>query len=293
MKRVQIQFAFTLIFALIFVKINAYHNSSGSKPTSPDVLNYADFKEIFRDDFNQDKLNTTNWQVGDNLIRPFTNQYQLYTKDNIQIKDGNLIISAQHNPTSHNGKIYEYTGGYLDSNFTTGIKFKYGYTEARIKLPQLVALDSSEPAFWALPDDYSRWPFSVELDIMEYSTVWTKDNKPYVFNTLIYGIRHQDQTNCTIYYRAPPLKLDFTQYHTYGMLWTEKEVTMYIDGIAHFTYVGNDPSNNSQVNCPIVIPNKNFFLILDFAVQQKQAKPEHYPKQMYVDYVRVLKPKQK
>ncbi|KAL4502132.1 hypothetical protein ABPG72_000367 [Tetrahymena utriculariae] len=263
MSRKKIQFAFILTFVLLFVISYTSHPSSGTHPTSPDVLNYADFKEVFRDDFYQDQLNTTNWQVGDNLIRPWTNQYQLSTKDNHQVIWTAISLLVLNESMDR-------------------LKLVSNYLQLQRKTHQNQLL----------PDEFSRLPFSVELDIMEYSNVWTKDFRSYVFNTLIYGRRYQDNTNFTVYYRVPPLKLDFTKYHTYGMLWSENEVTMYIDGIAYFTYVGNDPSNNSDVKCPIVIPNRNFFLIFGFAVQEKFAKPEHYPKQMYVDYVRVLKPKQ-
>ncbi|KAL4482933.1 hypothetical protein ABPG74_018959 [Tetrahymena malaccensis] len=292
MKNIQFFFASTTIWSLLFALICASHSSTGSNSSSPDIINYNDFSLQFEDYFNQTELNTTIWKVGDNLVRT-KDQFQIYTKENVKLKNNSLVISAQYNSTIWKGQKYDYTGGYLDTRGDLGFKFKYGYAEARIKLPQLYTNDSSFPAFWGLPADNSRWHYSVEIDIMEYCNVCSgKDTSTYIYGAYIYGNREQ-YGDCRIWYRSPMKQLDFTQYHLYGMLWNENEVTFYVDGVANFSYIAKDPSNNSSVGCPIVIPNRDFYLILNFAVIQKFAKPEHYKetKEMYVDYVRVYKSK--
>ncbi|KAL4482931.1 hypothetical protein ABPG74_018957 [Tetrahymena malaccensis] len=288
MKKIQISFICISIWALLFVLTYASHDTTGCPSKHPDAINYDSMTIKLEENFNQAGLNTTLWKVGDNLART-DQQFQLYTRDNVKLEDGKLVISAQYNPTILDGKKYDYTGGYLETKGDAGFKFKYGYAEAKIKLPQLQVQDSSFPAFWGLPADNSRWPYSVELDIMEYCNVCSgNDKNDYVYSAFIYGNRQQ-YGDCRIWYRSPMKQLDFTQYHLYGMLWSENEITFYIDGVANFSYIANNPSNNPSIGCPIVIPNREFYLILDFAVIQKSAKPEQYnqPKQMYVDYVKV------
>ncbi|EAR86124.2 glycosyl hydrolase family 16 laminarinase (macronuclear) [Tetrahymena thermophila SB210] len=290
MKNIKDTFAFISICAFLFVLSSASHDTTGSPSQHPDVINYQDFTLQFEDEFNQADINTKYWKVGDNFLINSL-QFQIYTKENVKIKEGNLVLSAQYQSTTFEQIKYNYSGGYLESRGSQGFKFKYGYAEARIKLPKLHFQDSSFPAFWALPDPAynARWPYSVEMDIMEYCNVCSgKDTNDYVYSANIYGNRQQ-YGDCRIWYRSPMKQITFTDYHLYGMLWTENEMTFYIDGVAYYSYVFKDPSNNKSVGCPIVIPNKNFFLIFDFAVIKDYAKPEHYkePKEMYVDYVKV------
>ncbi|EAS00480.1 glycosyl hydrolase family 16 protein (macronuclear) [Tetrahymena thermophila SB210] len=290
MKNIKNCLTYISICAFLFVIASASHKSTGSPSQHPDVINYNDFTLQFEDQFNQTEINTQYWKVGDNLVRT-SQQFQIYTKDNVKIKGDNLVLSAQYNSTIYDQKKYDYSGGYLETRGSKGFKFQYGYAEARIKLPKLQFQDSSFPAFWALPADNSRWPYSVEVDIMEYCNVCSGDDKnDYVYSAYIYGNRSQ-YGDCRIWYRSPMKQISFTEYHLYGMLWTKNEVTFYVDGVANYSFIISDPSNNKSVGCPIVIPNRDFYLILNFAVIEKYAKPEHYkePKEMYVDYVRVYK----
>ncbi|EAR86125.2 glycosyl hydrolase family 16 laminarinase (macronuclear) [Tetrahymena thermophila SB210] len=290
MKSIKNSFAFISICACLFVLASATHDTTCGQSQHPDVINYQDFTLQFEDQFNKIEINTQYWNVSDNLIRT-NQQFQIYTKENVKIKDDNLVLSAQYKPTTLEQKKYDYSGGYLDTTGSIGFKFQYGYAEARIKLPKLQFQDSSFPAFWALPHPAynSRWPYSVEVDIMEYCNVCSgSDTNDYIYGANIYGNRQQ-YGDCRIWYRSTMKQITFTDYHLYGWFWTEKEMTFYIDGVAYYSYIFNDPSNNKSIGCPVVIPDKEFILIFDFAVIEKYAKPEHYkePKEMYVDYVKV------
>ena len=46
----------------------------------------------------------------------------------------------------------------------TRTNWKYGYFEARLKLPKG---KGTWPAFWMLPDPFTSWPDGGEIDIME------------------------------------------------------------------------------------------------------------------------------
>ena len=85
---------------------------------------------------------------------------EIYTEQNIQVVDGNLVITAKK----------EANGTYTSGRITTQQKFNftYGRAEARIKLPNVQGL---WPAFWLLGESISApgvgWPKCGEIDIME------------------------------------------------------------------------------------------------------------------------------
>ena len=72
-----------------------------------------------------------------------------------EVRNGNLRITA----LKENGKIYS---GRVYAKRNTG--WKYGYIEARIKLPKG---KGTWPAFWMMPVDFHSWPDDGEIDIME------------------------------------------------------------------------------------------------------------------------------
>ncbi|EAS00481.2 glycosyl hydrolase family 16 laminarinase (macronuclear) [Tetrahymena thermophila SB210] len=286
MKKIQFHL---ITLGLLLVLSSATHKTTDSPSTSPDVFNYNDYIEVFKDDFDQQQLNTNYWRVADNFFKTIEQRNYIYTKDNVKVQDGNLVISAQRQKVTFNDKSYDYTGGFIDSNSTQAITLKFNqYTEARIKITQYKESDLSEPGFFGIPMNYESWPHPTEFQIMKCSIFDdnTQQNYPYVYNTFIY-YQWVDNGDCRIQYRSPYKKLDFSEYHTYGMLLKENEVTFYIDGEAQFSYVANDPSNSSLLGCRIRIPKKDILLGFDYVVKNTLLTP----KQMYVDYVRILKPK--
>ncbi|KAL4482932.1 hypothetical protein ABPG74_018958 [Tetrahymena malaccensis] len=280
---------YLVAWALLFVLSSATHRSTGTLSSSPDVFNYNDYIEIFRDDFDQAQLNTTNWRVADNYIKLPEQRDYIYTKDNVKVKDGNLVISAQNELVEYGKAKYQFTGGFVDSNSTAKNSFQFdNYTEARIRIPDYQDFDLSEPGFIAIPFNFESWPHPTEFQIMKYSIFDNVSISPYIYNSYNY-YQWVDNGDCRIQYRSPNKKLDFSKYHTYGMLLKENEVTYYIDGIAYFSYIANDPSNSPTLGCRIRIPKGDIFLGFDFVVKSTLKKP----KEIYVDYVRILKPKPK
>ncbi|EAR86127.1 glycosyl hydrolase family 16 laminarinase (macronuclear) [Tetrahymena thermophila SB210] len=288
MKKIGFHF---VILGLLFVLSSASHPSTGTLSSSPDWFNENDYIQIFKDDFNSAQLNTTCWRVAHNFLKTTEQSNYIYTRDNVIIQDGNLVISAKHQKVDFNNKKYNFTGGFIDSNSTKGVSLQFNqYVEARIKLPEYDEKDLSEPGFFAIPINYESWPHPTEYQIMKYSIFDANIQKsyPYVYNTFIY-YQWVDNGDCRIQYRSPYKKLDFSKYHTYGMLLKENEVTFYIDGEAHFSYVANDPSNSPKLGCSVRIPKEKIFLGFDYVVQNTLETPKY----MLVDYVRILTPKKK
>ena len=159
----------------------------------------------------------------------------------------------------------------------------YGYMEAAIWLP---AGKGTWPAFWMMPDDFSRgWPGCGEIDIMEevgYHANYTSSS--------IHCTRY-NHTNGTQKTHEQYTAGAESGYHVYALEWTADAMIFYVDGKKHFTF-NNDKAGNDD-SWPF---NKNFYIILNLAWGgdwggQQGVDPNALPCTMKVDYVRVFKKK--
>lgn len=160
--------------------------------------------------------------------------------------------------------------------------FQYGRVEVRAKLPKG---DWIWPAIWMLPkyNEYGNWPASGEIDIVE-----SRGNAPGCSaggsdtfgSTLHYGPNwDQDVWDKTHgeYKHHESLGEDF---HTYGLIWTEKRMTTYFDRPDNivldvdmstlsnwerggFSNTLNNPWKGETPNAPF---NREFYLVLNVAV---------------------------
>jgi|GEM_PF-526269 len=243
---------------------------SGSYPncTAPDpspVGVAGDWQLIMRDEFNGSSLNTNMWttQRGPSYSYgdPYNPQYEdaYYLANNPKVQSGKLVLTL--NQGSTNG--YRYSSGMVQNG--RHFSYKYGYTEARIKVPGNVGV---WPAYWTLaaPVDQS-WP--PEIDIFEFGL--SSQTRPS-FNYHYGSTSNPQQYQLKIYGNS---SVDYTQdYHTYGMLWTPSKIQVFIDGTP-------GPSYTNSAN----ITNKPQYLILNLALKKGFTVPSGTA--MYVDYVRV------
>ncbi|CAM1344972.1 glycoside hydrolase family 16 protein [Tenacibaculum amylolyticum] len=234
--------------------------------------NTEDNKLIFNEEFNEAELNTTIWNydLGDgcpNLCGWGNNERQLYTKQNVIVKDGSLIIKASKKDSLYfSGKIH--TKGKLE--------FTYGKVEVRAKLPKGHGL---WPAIWMLGNDIDTniWPNCGEIDIMEYvgrepHTIYTSLHNASSFGNTI----HSQKT------KIPTIEEGF---HVYEMEWTKEAIIFYIDKKKVYTYA---PINKNEKNWPY---SKPFYLIINMAIGGNFGGPEVddtiFPEDFIIDYVKV------
>ena len=176
--------------------------------------------------------------------------------------NGNLIITTQRisQPPTNAGICYvglcSFTSGRLDTQGK--IAFKYGFIEARIKMP---VGSGNWPAFWMLGDNINQvgWPYSGEMDIVEIHS-----DRP----TLTTAATHFSATdtpstccgNARFVFDEVPVGVDVTsEFHTYAIAWLPNSISYYFDG----RLVGT--TTPSRVGGKWVF-NEKFFLILNNAV---------------------------
>ena len=261
-----------------------------------DSINW-NLNPVWRDEFNGTSLDKESWNIyasgwGANNVQSCYSR----SEENVNVKNGSLNLVGLYKPGARctgNEKSGNFTSGFVE---TKGKKFwTYGYIEARIKMPNN---KSTWPGFWMSPatKEYGDWPRSGEIDIVE-----TKgSNLDYAAADAHWGISPGYKKHAQGK-KLPAGFKDTTQWHTYGVKWTEGKLEYYIDGVKFHTVSSFGWPN--AANTPYGPFDKPFFLRLNLAIggdyiDGKGSKwsnaynalaeyPKSFPATMSIDYVRV------
>ena len=203
-----------------------------------------------------------------NELQNYVNHLSPEGREVSDIKNGKLRIHC----IKENGKIYS---ARVYGNHSKG--WKYGYVEARIKLPKG---KGTWPAFWMMPVNFKSWPEDGEIDIMEEVGY----HPDYVSSSLhATGHVHSDGTQVTKEVKCEGAEGEF---HVYGMEWTKDYFQFYVDGKKTLYYAN---PGTGKVDWPYDAP---FYVILNLAWGGSwggsQGVDENaLPVTMEVDWVRV------
>ena len=289
--------------------------SAGSPYPPTDSENWNP-EPVWRDEFDGNSLDGTKWTALNGGWKDENQQVRnCYTRsdENINVSGGSLNLIGLYKPgatcTGGNTKTGNFTSGFVQTK--NKAYFKYGYIEARIKMPKN---KSTWPGFWMSPNNSPYgpgWPDWGEIDIVE-----TKGSNHQFAASDAHWRDKNTPTGQTGSHRnrqgvIPPSKFgtgnDTTEWHTYGVKWTEGKLEYFIDGEWHHTITEFKNSNSTgSPNGPF---DQNFFLRLNLAIGGNYidspwddpinsvgaANGEGFPATMSVDYVRVYemrKPKE-
>jgi beta-glucanase (GH16 family) len=153
--------------------------------------------------------------------------------------------SALNLTWSTSGGMYDTSISGLSRDGTQGHTFRYGYFEARMKWD---VTTGSWPAFWMVPKQGMQGATDTgEIDIFE-----GQGSQPFTY----FGTLHEWNGTTEIRRNSPnwvnlPISNDFSQWHTYGLLWVPGKVTWYYDNQALFS------SNTTSV-----FDAQDFFVVL-------------------------------
>lgn len=232
-----------------------------------------DLHLVWFEEFEGSTIDNNTWQFE---TGPTNDNVHFYTSrtTNAKIVDGRLQIIALKE--TYQG--FEFTSAHLRTEHSWS--FRYGRIEARMKLP---GTKGFVPAFWMLPEDshYGWWPYSGEIDIMEYPT-----NEL----TKIYGTVHTKSYNL-FDGPLPPQggTIDIPDvtgnFHLYAIEWTPEKIDFFVDDQKYYTFLNN---NGTSSTWPF---NQPFYIILNLAVGGGWVgTPDQstvFPAVMEVDFVRV------
>jgi beta-glucanase (GH16 family) len=229
-------------------------------------------KLVWEENFNGKKLDEKVWnfELGDgcpNICGWGNNERQIYTNENHRLEGGKLIITAQKDGEK-----------YTSTRITTAGKkeFKYGYIEARAKLPVGQGI---WPAFWMLGSNIKQvgWPKAGEIDILEY----VGKEPDMVFTSL----HTQDSHGQTINTKKTKIEDIEEGFHTYAINWTKDKIEFFVDNNLVYTFA---PDNKTVEVWPF---NQSFYFIVNVAVGGNFGGPEVddkiFPQEFIIDYIKV------
>ena len=212
---------------------------------------------------------------GNNELESYTNRTQ-----NVQIKSGNLVITAQRETyTGADGLTRNYTSARLKTQglFTQA----YGRFEARIKIP---AGQGMWPAFWMLGKDIDTisWPKCGEIDIME-----NIGKEPSTVHGSLHGPSTSGPTSdFTAAFSLPAGQNFADDFHLYAVEWEPGTIRFYVDSNLYGTVNQSQwPAGGTWTF------DHPFFLLFNLAIGGDwPGSPDNstvFPQQLLVDYVRV------
>jgi len=197
------------------------------------------------------------------------NELQWYLPSQVEVSDGRLsLVADARTVVGLDDREFDFVSG-LISGLSPDQKlfaFKYGYVEARVRLPAGRGLWS---ALWMLPTTRESEP---EIDIFE-----TVGEKPELVTMHTHWLEDGKERQQGHKFRTEDMTLGW---HTFGLEWKPDSLTFYVDDVARW-----------RVTDPKQIPNEEMYLIANLAVGGRFTKsPDEttpFPASLQFDYIRV------
>ncbi len=203
-----------------------------------DIVTPDGYTLVWNDEFNEGTTLSSDWTHEVQSAGWVNNELQTYVDGTspagsrvTELKDGKLNINC----FSENNNIYS---GRVYAKVSEG--WKYGYFEARIKLPQG---KGTWPAWWMMPanNDYTSnpWPHCGEIDIMEEVGVDAN-----IVSCTIHCTKYNN-TNTSTEHASRTFPTAESEYHVYACEWTASEINFIYDGETILTYA-DDGTGDDQ-----------------------------------------------
>ncbi len=223
----------------------------------------------FEDNFDGNELDQSKWERCPEQKRQ---DLENYWDDSMSWVDGegNLVIAMSYDPES---------GRYLSGGIRSKGRFEqtFGYYEIRCKINNVPGYWT---AFWLMNDsvlsENKGGTDGTEIDIYE-SPLFVERKIQHTLNWDGYSARHKAMwkiTNADVY---------DGNYHTFALLWTEKEYVYYIDGNETWRTGAEKAGGTCQVPLYMKITSETGSWV------KIPADPESLPDYMITDYVRVYR----
>ena len=234
-------------------------NGSGTENKPEDTVDQTKWKLAWSDEFGGNQVDPTKWAYNNGFLN-LNEEKQVYQSENVTVDNGVLTITAKKEDTTIDGVTHQYTSARMVSKGRYAQK--YGKVEVRAKLPLGKSL---WPAIWMLPenDEYTGWPSSGEIDIMESRGSVANQ----VWGTLHYGEKRPNNSQSSNSYTFPEGE-GIDGFHTYGIEWQPGEIRWYVDGKLYQTqdnWFTADPETGEKYAFPAPF-DKEFHMILNLAL---------------------------
>lgn len=262
----------------------------------------SDYQLVFSDEFNGTKIDLEKWTFAD---------YMSGSSDLVTLTSSDVAAVIPDPETSGNGILRLTASKYSDGKYkttksiTTGqtMTFKYGYLEMRAKVPIGMGV---WPSFWLKSDTSAggealaaklgyngNAPYHTEVDIFEVfgdhlavpnlHKWWKTEEQRTSSDGLPNAQAGTDRT----------FDISDGGWHTYGMLWTVDEISMFVDGICYKTYDLNANFGNKNIGMegfqePLCIILNNHLITPTCSLPTTNRVQSDFSKAVYdIDYIRL------
>lgn len=229
---------------------------------------------VWYDDF--DEFNNDNWEIQFGTYGSASNTLHCYLPENLDLRDGNLVLEARQQDTSCENGDQNYTSGMVWSR--EALDFTYGRVEVRMQVPEG---QGYWPAAWLSPRDdlYGSWPASGEIDIVE---ILGHEPDRAVMSLHWAGDDGRRASGVTDAYIEPNV------FHTYAIEWDETGIRWFIDDVQVHEVTQWRAPDGAEFPAPFDQP---FFVKLNLAVGGDwPGSPDEttpFPGPMLIDWIRV------
>ncbi len=204
--------------------------------TIKDELKFGKYKYVWGDEFNGKTLDMNKWCLEDDL----NDLWDVKTDYPVEMKDGclNLIAKRYYDPNNDSIKFAQS----IHVTTQNTMNFQHGYLEFRAKVPL-------KKGMWP-----SVWFKDVGCGLIDAEKIAESQNRPYHIECNVFEV-HGDldllKPNIHKWYgpnnraQAARIRTNYTfddttflpeEYHVYGLLWTEEEISMFVDGEKYNTF---------------------------------------------------------
>lgn len=194
-----------MIARLLFPLLSAPLLAADISPALPPEI-AAGYRLAWHDEFDGDALNKAEWTIRAGVRFASMNQ-----AGNVSVSDGLLRLAVRKETAGE----AEYTSGGVISKR----EFKYGYYEARYRVPKGAGWHTS---FWMMKNSPGQAGNRQESDVCEQDS---KDLTSYGMNLHTQAPKHVGQAGRRV--KTPNLAEDF---HVWGCEFSPREIRSYFDG---------------------------------------------------------------
>ncbi len=248
------------------------------------------YKMVWHEEFDGNKLDDKKWVLRrDMRERPDMNLSDESNNKVMNVSDSELKLNAIKNDEKSE---FPYTTCYSVTTFDR-MHFKYGFLEMRAKVPYK---HGSWPSFWmkSRPGDLYKIgnrDFFAEVDIFE---IFSSRNKTVPNIHKWYTDGKHTQAGCKSPWVFENCENISNEYHNYGFLWTEKEMTFYVDRIKYYSFdltksYDDDPDMKSFHDPMFIIINNHLFTPLSAWKPEGATVDENseFPMEYWIDWIRL------
>ena len=263
------------------------------------VMAQGDYQLVWNEDFIEETLDRTVWNIEVNGDGGGNNELQYYCEQGVSLgvepTTGKhcLILTA----TKEEYKNRHCTSGRVNSK--NNMTYTFGMIEARIKFPNTA--NGLWPAFWQMGNNYDQvgWPKCGETDIIElgHQNAFSKGTQDRYFN----GAMHVGAKWDAVWSDAQSVTWDYSvedTFHIVTMVWTPNSIDMYMDRAKNpnpYFHAALEPNDDANYNRQLVFGKPNF-VIANLAVGgnfpgifdiNKITALADGPRSVYIDWIRI------